>query len=278
MGHRPKERRQTGRRSVLFVSESVRPRLFMALVGWIVAALTLGLLDWLGLRWSDPYKVVVAANVLSPLAGALLWRHAPASCHEAVGRPWIGPLAWGLWAGLYYLVSATVAGRATLLSHHWAGAVHLTLPLVPWSVMVYLCVHPLSVLPFFGLRDPARFNRHLIGHLAIIAVSVAAWMLVPLTLPREALPPTAGSLGLWVLASMRGHDPPVNLLPSTHCAMAVYAAFALRHVHLWLGRGATGMAFAIAVSTLLTRQHDLMDVFSGVLLGAAVGARVHLRS
>ena len=80
-----------------------------------------------------------------------------------------------------------------------------------------------------------------------------------------------------MLASMRGHDPAVNLLPSTHCSMAVYAVYGLRGQRGLLWPWSVVTMIGIALSTLLTRQHYLVDVVSGLILGAVVGRHVHRR-
>lgn len=256
-------------------AEGLRPRVFAGLLGLVLAGQALALADALGLRWPDPFAVCVVATPLSLVVGARFWRRLPATARGSEGALWVGAAAWALWAGAYYLVAWAVGARATPLSPPWTLALESRWPIVPASVLVYLGVHPLSVMPYYGLRSARAFERHALGHLAIVGVSVLAWVCAPVSLPRAALPDAAGSLGMWVLASMRGHDPAVNCLPSTHCSLAVYSALALRPVGGWIAPWALCTALAIALSTLLTRQHYALDVVVGVALGVWVSRRVH---
>ena len=268
------------------MSAPLRPRLFAALLCLVVAWQVVGALDVLGLRYPgvSVWVVVVLGNAVPPLLGLIwpaIWRRAPIPSPEEVRLPrlvWLGFVAWAAWAGGYYVIAERVIASAQPLSPAWTTRWESNLPIVPAAVLVYMGVHPLSALPFFGLRSFETLRRHAIGHFVILGVSAAAWLALPLTLPRAPLPAPEGSLGLWVLTSLRGNDPPVNLLPSTHCSMAIYAALALRTIDPRLGAWAALTAIGIAIATLLTRQHYLLDVVTGVTLGLVVGGAVWRRS
>jgi hypothetical protein len=173
--------------------------------------------------------------------------------------------AWALWAGVYYLAGALASPART---HQLAGSWESSLPFAASASLVYLGVHPLSVSPGFALESRSALRRHLRGQLAIVAVSAAFWLLFPVSYPRGPLD-ESGTVGAWVLGQIRGNDPDVNCFPSTHCAMAIHAALSLRAASP-LGPWALLAALAIAISTLLTRQHYLLDALAGVTLGLAV--------
>lgn len=126
-----------------------------------------------------------------------------------------------------------------------------------------------ELLPFARAATGAALRRISIGFAVIIAVSVVAWVGVPVSFPR-ALAATGDGLGAWVLTSLRGSDPPVNCLPSSHCAMAVHAALRLRGEARPLAWWSALTAVAIAVSTMMLRQHYAVDVVAGVALGLGV--------
>lgn len=259
---------------------TLRGRAFVALLCLTVSWQLCALLEALGVRYPGPVlgAVIVLGNALPLLAGfasPALFGRAPRGEIALAPLAFWGPLAWGSWAGGYYLVAAHVAASAAPLPSNWTAKWEMSLPILPATVLVYMGVHPLSALPFFGLRTVKALRRHLVAHGAIVATSMAAWLAWPLTLPRAPLPPHHGSLGLWVLTSLRGSDPPVNLLPSTHCSMAVFAALALRTIDRRLGAWALLTAAGIAVATLLTRQHYVVDVVTGCLLGLLAGLWSH---
>lgn len=254
---------------------TLRQRLFAGLFALVVVEQMLALFDAVGVRFADPYVMVLLGNSLAPVIGSLFWRWAPRSDDSAPRTVWIAPVTWVVWAGSYYLVAAATAKFPMAMPVTGLTAIESSLPLVPAAVLVYMGVHPMSALPFLGLRNALDVTRHALGHLVIVAISIVCWAALPIEFPRAELPPHQGSLGLWVLASMRQNDPALNCLPSTHCSMAVYAAIGLQRVNASLGRWAAITAAAISISTLLTRQHYLVDVLSGVALGYVVGRRIH---
>lgn len=240
----------------------VRGRLFSSVLGLVAGGQLLALLDAVGLRVPAPGVGFSAAALLCFGLGALFPRP-PVAERDARGWWWMALLAWGSWAGLYYLTAFATAGRpaVTLLLPG-----ENTLPASPPWVLVYLGVHPFSLLPFFALQGK-YLKFHTAGQLAIVAVSVACWWLIPATMPREPLPEDPGSIGRWALLQMRGSDPASNCLPSTHCAVSLFAALALKDLGAGFRAWSIGTFVAIVLSTLFTRQHALLDVLAGVALG-----------
>jgi membrane-associated phospholipid phosphatase len=73
-----------------------------------------------------------------------------------------------------------------------------------------------------------------------------------------------------------GSDPPYNCFPSLHVAHSFVSAVTVHRVHRGVGRWAVVCASLVAVSTLFTKQHYVLDVIAGMLL-AGVAYRVFLR-
>jgi len=180
--------------------------------------------------------------------------------------------AWGLSLlnGVWFLVvyggCDRLTARRTLRVPVHVPA-ELTIPLVPWTIVLYMSIYLLFLLGPFVLRERAEF-RALIGTLAsIILVAGICFLLFPASLAFPS--PADGELGIWAslfhLADRANLD--YNLAPSLHVALSVacVAAFA-RHAH-GIGKGLLwAWAASIAVSTVLTHQHHLLDVASGWLL------------
>ncbi len=222
--------------------------------------------ELLGVRWPSPaVTLALALGVVPALVGAWAFRSATPGLAYAKGVA-VAPLAWMLWAGGYYAVAACVdPTRAQVL----AGGLAARLPFVPAVAPLYLGVHPLSALPFARATSDDVLRRVTIGHVVIVLVSVVAWLSVPVSFPRS-LAATGASFGAWSLNSIRGSDPVVNCLPSTHCAMAFHAAWRLRHEGRLLSGWSAATAALIALSTMLLRQHYAVDVAAGLALGAVV--------
>jgi hypothetical protein len=65
-------------------------------------------------------------------------------------------------------------------------------------------------------------------------------------------------------------DPPMNLFPSLHLALAVLAALAAWCVDRSLGLLALAWTACIAVAVCTTKQHFVADAVAGVVLAALV--------
>jgi membrane-associated phospholipid phosphatase len=173
----------------------------------------------------------------------------------------------GAWLCLLFYGTDTLTGW-----RRFRVPVHLPferdLPLVPGLIIAYLSIHAVFALAPFALptRRPLRV---LMGTLAvIIGVASVGFLLLPADL---AFPPATG-LGIWErpfrLADRLNGDH--NLVPSLHVALSVTclaayagAASALGAWLLW------GWAALIAVSTVLTHQHHVLDAVTGFALGLA---------
>ena len=143
----------------------------------------------------------------------------------------------------------------------------LAIPLVPWTIVLYMSIYLLFVLGPFVLRERTEF-RALIGTLAsIILVAGICFLLFPSSLAFPS--PTEAQLGIW--APLFGFadraNLTYNLAPSLHVAVSVACVAAFAHHAGKLGKTLLwAWAAAIAVSTVLTHQHHLLDVASGWLL------------
>jgi membrane-associated phospholipid phosphatase len=146
--------------------------------------------------------------------------------------------------------------------------VELDLALVPALVLVYLSIFPLFwISPFILRRRPEVFG---LGITLLVVISCAG--LGFLLCPAEAAFASPGALGVWEAPfdCARAMALRYNMVPSLHVALSIacIAAYASRAGKLGQGLLWTWAA-AIAVSTLLTHQHHLVDVITGGALGLA---------
>ena len=81
---------------------------------------------------------------------------------------------------------------------------------------------------------------------------------------------------MWGLRFLYGADPPYNCFPSLHVAHSFVSALTCWRVHRGVGIGTGICASLVALSTLLTKQHYVLDVIAGVLL-ASIAYAVFLR-
>jgi len=173
----------------------------------------------------------------------------------------------------YFLVGYFAVG---FLASDPEGARSLRTPLdaaIPFlleSVGVYWSILPMSLLPIFVVRDPVVFRRVALAYALVIALALAAFLLFPVTSvglrPDVRLYADAGFAG-WLLQLLYFLDPPFNLFPSLHLALALLAALAAWRVDRPSGAAALAWTACIAASVCTTKQHYAVDVAAGLLLG-----------
>ncbi|HEY2125371.1 MAG TPA: phosphatase PAP2/dual specificity phosphatase family protein [Chthoniobacterales bacterium] len=139
------------------------------------------------------------------------------------------------------------------------------IPFVPLAILPYLSIDLFFVAAPFLCRSE-RELRILAGRiaLAILAAGVC-FILFPLrfAFPR---PETSGPLG-FLFDQFRSLDAPYNLAPSLHAALGLLLFDFYFRLSREVGRVAVLVWFAfMAVSPLLTRQHHVIDIATGLAL------------
>ncbi len=175
-----------------------------------------------------------------------------------------------------------VYGGADWLTHQHAYRLQmhtnfdLSMPFVPALFVVYLSLNPLLWMTPFVLRS----RRQLEAISLALAASTLVAGLVFVSLPAaDAFErPSEPALGVWVhtYAIARALALRHNYFPSLHVAFTVICVLAFQRQATFRGQvllAAWGMA--IVASTVLTHQHYLLDVASGLLLGWAAEAFVY---
>lgn len=182
----------------------------------------------------------------------------------AIGRLWAQPvargavaagaLALGLW--IFRRVQLAVEPRMRLLTPFDAA-----IPFLPWTVWIY-AAFVLFAIAAIALAPPRRALAALLASAGALALALPCFALLPADLPRPPAPPGISGAAIdW----LRRHDDAHNTCPSLHVALAVTAAWAVAPTR-WRW-AAIGCAAAISLSTLTVKQHTVVDVVAGALLG-----------
>lgn len=173
----------------------------------------------------------------------------------------------GIFAGL-------LAGVMYLTSNHFhifppqylpMTRIDYIVPFVPWTVWIYISEFALFISVYVLTKDMANTNKYLYSFLALQTASVFIFWVWPTTYPRHLfpLPDDLNSLTRFVFTQLRETDTPANCAPSLHVSSCYLSAFIFLDEQkkkfpfflLW--------ATAIAVTTMTTKQHYLVDVILG---------------
>lgn len=182
---------------------------------------------------------------------------------------WLGILWLVLAGGSYFVINRLPRGELIDMSTDFDRA----LPTWPIFVVPYLSFLPLVfvVMPLLLWRNEKLFRLFTFSVLIAQVVMNICYLLIPATLVRPDLQGSDIFTVLlrdvvWVI------DQPLNTFPSNHVALSVLAIVVLAMLpqglkrfwllQLWLA--------LVALSTLLTHQHVIADLISGVILGVAV--------
>lgn len=173
------------------------------------------------------------------------------------------------------LPTALVLAAGYQLTNRWHWHLPALLPLTPleraipfwpWTVWPYL-VLALSVLLPCGLRDDKLLRRTLAALVCAEALNFLVYLIFPTVYPRPAAADLqhAGTLTAFACQWLWQLDPPNNCFPSGHITGPALGYWALAQAQpRW--RGWLWTLFALlALSTLTTKQHYLVDLPAGLL-------------
>lgn len=192
--------------------------------------------------------------------------------------PWYGYISsiilFGLQYGLYRL----------------GNVISSSLPLTPFLVKIDVIDDAIKVVPFFvipyilsyvlwllgpisaSLCDKKHFINFIIGILSAYLIGFLIFAFFPTYMDRE-VENLYSSLGddffsslLRTIYDSDGKNMAFNLFPSYHCLISLYDYFAVRkrkEIHVGYRVFTLIFALLISVSTILTKQHYVMDIIGG---------------
>jgi fatty acid desaturase len=179
--------------------------------------------------------------------------------------------AWR-WVALYLLGTGLLYGLAT---HFPAQAplhvpsIHLdaTIPLLPWTSVPYLSYFLLlPLLVYAGARRPWFAPAFFAACLAS-AVTLTWHLIVPTAAPRTPALEEASLLGL-----IQSLDSPLGAFPSLHVGLPLALSVVLAAARTRWALAYAAWTAVLAIAALTTKQHVVLDILGGALVGLAAGA------
>lgn len=174
---------------------------------------------------------------------------------------------------LNYLTYCGTRLFTTGLKHHYIACfLDRKLPLVPFFIFFYLLAYAQWIIGFWligrGGREVAY--RVFTGELIAKGIVLACFIFLPTTMGE--LRPAAESLqgrGIWydLTAWVYSMDAADNLFPSIHCLeswVCFRGALRLKKLPKWYAYVMLLVTLLVFASTVLVRQHVLIDIVGGV--------------
>ncbi len=160
---------------------------------------------------------------------------------------------------------ATVASTRGVPPPWWlATPLDRALPVVPAAVWVYVSWYPVAAVGLFAGRTTLR--RMYCAYTLAFVACLMTYLVFPVTIERPALENAAG-LSATILRALYAADLPGNLFPSFHAAVAAIL-WRLRPPSRLISAAASAWAVALCAACVLTRQHYVLDVVAGLVVGA----------
>jgi len=146
------------------------------------------------------------------------------------------------------------------------------IPFVPAFMYGYVIVYTSLFMPLFTVRCQRLFRRVCKAYLAVVTAAVVTWAVYPVSAYGLRADPTPLDLTVfhnWGLRLNYTLDPPLNLFPSLHVAIATLAALCCWKADRRYGLLAAGSALLVSASTCLVKQHFVVDGLAGAALAVA---------
>ena len=181
-------------------------------------------------------------------------------------------LVWAVLLGIvHFSIYPTTNWLASLSARHYSLFLkcELSLPFIPAFIWFYLSMYGLFILPPFFLEphDLKQLARKLI---LASSLSGVVFLLLPAQLGFPRILP-AGEPYRSIFLTLFSLDLPFNLVPSLHVvystiiSLAVIARAKLRSRIIF-----SVWPILIVISTILTHQHHLLDIASGLALALII--------
>ncbi|MED2973888.1 phosphatase PAP2 family protein [Fictibacillus sp. B-59209] len=154
-----------------------------------------------------------------------------------------------------------VHNLATTVDRNIPFSAVFIIPYLLWTLYIY------GILIYFYFKDKKTYFKTLFVYIAGLLVCYTVYSLFQTTVPR---PLVAGSSFLESLVNrVYEMDAPYNCFPSIHCFSSYLLVRVMRKAPFsttWNRSMITYFSVIIIVSTLMVKQHVILDVFAAFLL------------
>ena len=185
---------------------------------------------------------------------------------QSLGRPYPVTIPMVLLMGMvpaYIFIASEVRGGPV---HRPAIGLDAAIPVWPvWAIIYGALYLWLILMPVFVVREEAHVRRTFWAYLSVWIVAYVVFFAYPTGAPRPKSVDGDG-FAVWGLLLLYASDPPYNCFPSLHVAHSFISALTCYRVHHRTGQVATVAAALVAISTLFTKQHWVLDVIAGAAM------------
>lgn len=183
-------------------------------------------------------------------------------------RPLSAAFLWLLFLGPFFFLMYGTSNWLTSLrpevgSYYFEWEQHI--PFVPFMIIPYMSTDVMFAGALFLCRTRGELRTLAFRFILAICVSTAGFLLFPLrfAFPRPAVDGFLGS----IFNFLTSFDQPFNQAPSLHISLLIiqWMVYA-KHTRSWLKSIIHLWCVLIGLSTVLTYQHHIIDLYTGVVV------------
>ena len=138
-------------------------------------------------------------------------------------------------------------------------------PFLPWTFWIYISEYLFFYAVYQLVTQPNLWSKCLYAAFTLQVTSIIIFFLWPTIYPRELfpIPESTSSITRWTFTEFRKLDAPTNCAPSLHVSTCYLLSFIFLNEARWKFIFIFIWASAVAVTTMTTKQHYLIDVIWG---------------
>jgi membrane-associated phospholipid phosphatase len=182
-------------------------------------------------------------------------------------KPWVGAIGAIIAALMYIGSNRFHLFEPQLLTY---TSLDQAIPFVPWTFWIYASEYLFFFAIYLSLKSEHTMNRYIYSFFTLQTVSVLIFIFWPTTFPRDDFPlirETMDALTFAGFSALRATDSPASCAPSLHVSSVYLSSMMLlyegqKHSRT-LFKIFFGWATLIALSTLTTKQHYIIDLVTG---------------
>ena len=150
-------------------------------------------------------------------------------------------------------------------------AVDKIMPFLPWTIWIYLTEFIIFICAYFSIRSKELQTKYFYAYMTLLVISCIVFVFYPVTFPRADYPTYSANIHEKGMEFLRTYmDSPANCLPSLHVSTSLISALAFWRESRWKTWLYMIWAIAISITTMTTKQHYFIDVWTAAILTVAV--------
>ncbi|MBI9043500.1 MAG: phosphatase PAP2 family protein [Anaerolineaceae bacterium] len=176
------------------------------------------------------------------------------------------------WLVIYFFVNRLPINSVRRLN--LATSIDRGIPFMPQFAPIYFSSYIFVIQPFLILRNEKQFYIMLVSFVSITICATLIHALVPSKIERVEQLDSSNPSG-WMLNLFQKTCKPHGNFPSMHVGLSIPVVVTnFLTGGILLGGISLAWAVLIAISTLYTKQHYILDVLAGLVGGLVISALV----